>query len=43
MSRADSAGHCAVCAGDLNREPHAHDAVSPDPRWAALAKLRERL
>ena len=43
LCRADCAGLCAVCGGDLNVEPHAHDDVAPDPRWAALAELRERL
>jgi uncharacterized protein len=43
LCRADCAGLCAVCGGDLNREPHTHEDASPDPRWAALAELRERL
>jgi uncharacterized protein len=43
LCRADCAGLCAVCGRDLNREPHEHVEVASDPRWAALAELRERL
>ena len=43
LCREDCAGLCAVCGGDLNREPHAHDEAADDPRWAALAELRDRL
>ncbi len=39
----DCAGLCPVCGKDLNDEPHTHDEVATDPRWAALAKLRGRL
>jgi uncharacterized protein len=43
LCRADCAGLCPVCGRDLNREPHDHPADEPDPRWAALAELRDRL
>jgi uncharacterized protein len=43
LCRADCAGLCPVCGRDLNREPHEHADVVDDPRWAALAELRERL
>jgi DUF177 domain-containing protein len=43
LCRADCAGLCPVCGRDLNREPHAHDEETADPRWAALAELRDRL
>ena len=43
LCREDCAGLCPVCGRDLNREPHTHDEHEPDPRWAALAELRERL
>ena len=37
------AGLCPVCGKDLNVEPHTHDEVSGDHRWAALQELRDRL
>lgn len=43
LCRADCAGLCPVCGRDLNREPHEHEEDTTDPRWAALADLRERL
>jgi DUF177 domain-containing protein len=43
LCRADCAGLCAVCGKDLNVEPHEHDQDAADPRWAALAELRDRL
>ena len=43
LCREDCAGLCPVCGRDLNREPHTHDEHEPDPRWAALAELREKL
>ncbi len=39
----DCAGLCPVCGKDLNLEPHEHAETTPDPRWAALEKLREEL
>ena len=39
----DCAGLCPVCGKDLNVEPHEHEGEADDPRWAALAELRERL
>ena len=39
----DCKGLCPVCGKDLNVEPHEHDDSEPDPRWAALEQLRERL
>jgi uncharacterized protein len=43
LCRPDCAGLCPVCGADLNVEPHAHEEAPGDPRWAALAELRERL
>ena len=39
----DCAGLCAVCGVDLNVEPHTHDELAADPRWAALEDLRGQL
>jgi DUF177 domain-containing protein len=41
--RPDCAGLCPVCGQDLNTEPHEHEEEQADPRWAALAELREKL
>jgi uncharacterized protein len=43
LCRADCAGLCPSCGKDLNVDPHEHAAETGDPRWAALADLRERL
>jgi uncharacterized protein len=43
LCRPDCAGLCPVCGRDLNEEPHEHPDREPDPRWAALAQLRDRL
>jgi uncharacterized protein len=43
LCRPDCAGLCPVCGRDLNVEPHSHEEVSADPRWAALTELRDRL
>jgi uncharacterized protein len=43
LCRPDCAGLCPVCGKDLNLEPHEHEGEAEDPRWAALAELRERL
>jgi uncharacterized protein len=43
LCRPDCAGLCPVCGKDLNAEPHAHDEEHGDPRWEALAELRENL
>ena len=43
LCREDCAGLCAVCGADLNVEPHEHEVESADPRWAALAELKDRL
>lgn len=40
LCRPDCAGLCPVCGKDLNLEPHAHEDVVVDPRWAALEALR---
>ena len=40
LCRPDCAGLCPVCGKDLNVEPHEHDEVATDPRWAALEALR---
>jgi uncharacterized protein len=39
----DCKGLCPVCGKDLNVEPHEHDEETPDPRWAVLEELRDRL
>jgi len=43
LCRPDCAGLCPVCGKDLNTEPHEHTEREPDPRWAALAQLRDEL
>jgi uncharacterized protein len=43
LCRTDCAGLCPVCGKDLNVEPHTHEEERADPRWAALAELRDRL
>lgn len=43
LCKPDCAGLCPVCGRDLNVEPHEHDEQEPDPRWAALAQLRDEL
>jgi uncharacterized protein len=43
LCRADCAGLCPVCGKNLNDEPHEHEQETGDPRWSALAELRERL
>ena len=43
LCRPDCAGLCPVCGKDLNAEPHEHVDREPDPRWAALSDLRDRL
>ena len=43
LCRADCAGLCPTCGKDLNVEPHTHDEERLDPRWEALAQLREKL
>jgi DUF177 domain-containing protein len=40
LCRPDCAGLCPVCGKNLNDEPHEHDEVVVDPRWAALEALR---
>lgn len=40
LCRPDCAGLCPVCGRNLNEEPHEHDEVASDPRWAALEALR---
>lgn len=43
LCRPDCAGLCPVCGKDLNLEWHTHDEVEADPRWDALAELRDKL
>jgi uncharacterized protein len=43
LCKPDCAGLCPLCGKDLNAEPHEHDVDRTDPRWAALAALREQL
>ena len=42
LCRPDCAGLCPVCGRDLNVEPHVHEEVEPDSRWAALSELKDR-
>jgi uncharacterized protein len=43
LCRPDCAGLCPVCGRNLNDEPHVHDEVATDPRWAALEALRSNV
>jgi uncharacterized protein len=43
LCRPDCAGLCPVCGEDLNENPHEHEDERPDPRWAALEGLKEKL
>ena len=43
LCRPDCAGLCPVCGKDLNEEPHTHEEERDDPRWAALAELKDKL
>ena len=43
LCRDECAGLCPVCGKNLNAEPHEHAEAGDDPRWEALAELRERL
>jgi uncharacterized protein len=43
LCRPDCAGLCPECGKNLNEEPHEHDEVVADPRWAALEALRKQL
>jgi uncharacterized protein len=43
LCRPECAGLCPVCGLDLNAEPHEHEGEETDPRWAALAELRDEL
>jgi uncharacterized protein len=43
LHSADCAGLCPACGKDLNEEPHTHDELAADPRWAALEALKEQL
>jgi uncharacterized protein len=43
LCRVDCAGLCPVCGKDLNVEPHTHEEEHGDPRWSALAELRDKL
>ena len=39
----DCAGLCPICGKNLNLDPHTHDDVPGDPRWAVLEELKDRL
>jgi uncharacterized protein len=43
LCRPDCAGLCPVCGRDLNVEPHTHEELAADPRWAVLEELRGQL
>ncbi|MCC6223403.1 MAG: DUF177 domain-containing protein [Thermoleophilia bacterium] len=43
LCREDCAGLCAGCGASLNREPCRCPPPAPDPRFAKLAGLKERL
>lgn len=40
LCRPDCLGLCGLCGKNLNLEPHEHEDVPGDPRWAALEALR---
>jgi uncharacterized protein len=42
LCRPDCAGLCPACGRNLNDEPHTHDEVAVDSRWAALEGLRQK-
>jgi uncharacterized protein len=41
LCRRDCAGLCPVCGVDRNADPHTHDELPVDSRWAALEALRD--
>jgi uncharacterized protein len=43
VCREDCLGLCAVCGVDRNQVDCGHGDRAPDPRWAALDRLREEL
>jgi uncharacterized protein len=43
LCREDCKGLCAVCGGDLNSVTCDCTTEAPDPRWAELTELKERL
>jgi len=43
LCRAECAGLCPACGKDLNKEPHTHEEVATDTRWAPLERLRGKL
>src|SRR4029079_19827772 len=43
LCRPACAGLCPVCGKNLNAEPHEHEEDESDPRWSALAELKDRL
>jgi uncharacterized protein len=43
LCRDDCAGLCPECGKNLNDEPHEHEVEHGDPRWGALAKLKQQL
>ena len=43
LCRPECAGLCPDCGKNLNVEPHEHEHVEADPRWAVLEGLRDRL
>lgn len=43
LCRPDCAGLCPVCGADRNRGGCSCEEATTDPRWAALAGLRDRL
>ena len=43
LCRSDCAGLCPECGADRNQTDCGHRPAAGDPRWAALAALRQRL
>ena len=41
LCREECAGLCPECGKNLNLDPHEHEVAVGDPRWAALAQLKE--
>ncbi len=43
LCKAGCVGLCPTCGRDLNLEPHTHEEAAADPRWQALADLRDQI
>jgi len=43
LCRYDCKGLCPTCGANRNEQPCGCDQSKPDPRWAALAELKNKL